>query len=290
MSKYLINMCHGATVFIDLLLQTKYIFSFNISLSFFIEFENFAIAPVMTVRIEFNAIFNFSIILFFVMLNTTWSLNVNLFAPETELLSNNELFASDQSILPTSFNFWPQDESDMIFGDAPPNDGDDVGESFDLVDCRSSNPSSPFDKSRKRRGDGSARCENPASIALPFDNTSFGASDNPLVLFQLVISLIRDRKQNEACDALTFHVLPFGVCNSGIEAFPSITLLVNIGDSVYSPVDLQHCSLAQRFSTDCPVSEKLYCCQKVYQDRKDKTNFRADVCLSISELMGEPQL
>ena len=223
------------------------------------------------------------------MLKSIWSLNDNLFAPETELLSNDELFAFDHSILPTNFNFSPQDESDMIFGDAPTNDGNDVGESFDLVDCRSSNPSSPFGKSRLRQRDESARCENSASTTLPLDNTSFGASDNPLILFQLVISLIRDRKQNEACDALTFHVLPFGVCNSGIEAFPSMTLLISIGESAFSPVNLQHCSPAQRFSTVCPVPERLYCCEKTYKDRKDATNLRGDVCLSISELMGEPQ-
>lgn len=239
---------------------------------------------------EFDAIFNFSIIVFFVILNSTWSLNDDLFTPETELLSNADISASDQLLLPTNPNSSPQDESDIFWGDAPPNDDGDIAESFDLVDCSSSNSFPAFGKSRIRRRDESTRCKNPSLTSPPSDNFPFGTSADPLAGLQLFTSFRRNRRKNTACDALTFNVLPFGVCNSGIDALPSIIMFVSIGGSLFIPVDLQHCSPGEMYSSICPVPEKLYCCARVYEDRKDKTNLRGDVCVSISEVMGEPQM
>lgn len=248
----------------------------------------------MAIRIKFDAMFSFFVIMFLMMSETIWSLNDKLFAPEMEFLLNDEMFAFDQSlILPTDFNFSPQDGSDLFFESALSNDDDDVGEPFDLAGCSSSEPFPALGKSRMRRRDESARCKNPGSTSPITDSTPpFDAARDPTGtagLIQLINSARMDRVQNSACESFTFGALPFGVCHTGIGALPSNIIAIRIGGFEFKAVDLEHCSAASLFSTICSFPEKCYCCSFSYNDPGDANNLRGKVCVPISVLMGEPQ-
>lgn len=193
----------------------------------------------MTVRLILDTMFSFSVIVPLVMSDLAWPLNHELSAPETDFSLNNEVLAFDQSM-----NFNSSPEPDLFPENAKSSDffsNDEIGvnESFELADCSSSELRPALGTSRMRRRGVSEECKNPTSTS---STSAFSLWDPAIDPWGLVENRIEQNSLRYSdCVVLTFNVLPFGLCHSGVGAVPS-EHEVNIGGLSLQTFDLQHCS------------------------------------------------
>lgn len=254
----------------------------------------------MAVRFLFDATFIFAIVVSLVMSDADSFLNDGLSAPDTEFSLNDQMFAFDQSTLPMNLDVLPQDGSDLFLenvknGGLVSNDG--VGESFELADCSSSEMFPALGKSRMRRRDGVSECKNSASTPPggslpPFDAAGSGLFGSPgmMTLFNTVTE---KTPENINCGLFTLGALNFGVCHTGEGALDA-NYPISFNGARFGTVNLQNGSPAPGPATICPPPEQLFCCARAYYDLNDagtnyRGNYRGDICISISALMGEPQ-
>ena len=253
----------------------------------------------MAVRSLFDAIFIFAIVVPWVMSES------DLFSvPETEVSLNDEVLAFDQSTSPINFDLSPQDGSDLLFGDMENNqmisNGDDgFDQTFELVDCSSSSLFPARGKSRMMRRDGSPECKDPA-LTPPTD--SIGSESNPPFdathgLFgtegMMLLNPVRATlPENSDCKLFTLGALNFGVCHTG-EGEENTNYFITLNGIKFGTVNLQNGFAAPGFISICPSPQKLYCCAKAYYDLSEQRtsyrgNYRGEICISMSALMGEP--
>lgn len=107
---------------------------------------------------------------------------------------------------------------DTIF--SPSSDTVDVNNLLQLADCSTSDNLSLLNKSRVRRGNSPAICDNKANAATSGEGILGGQEDSVIdasirnALMQVGSDRI-ENDQNPLCHALTHGRLPWGVCNSG---------------------------------------------------------------------------
>lgn len=203
----------------------------------------------MTFRPRFGVIFLLSIVVSAVISDSTWSFSDELSAPETEVLLNDEVHASNQPDLPMNLASSPQGGSGLLFGDMESSnlfssDDDGIGRSFELADCSSSELVPAIRKSRIRRRDGSTTCENQDSTPPTASNPPFDAAQDPWGglqgLNRQFTEFRQEEDQNSACGLMTLTLLPWGACHSGSGTSPAG--FVTIGGMTVVSVFLPQCS------------------------------------------------
>ena len=135
----------------------------------------------MAICFMVHAILILSLLVPLIMSDSAWSLSDELSAPETNLPLHDEMLAFDQPTLAMNLNASPQDGSNMFFENVDnsglvSDDDNDVGESWELAGCSSSEIFPAVGKSRMRRRDESTECKSPTSVPPTGSTPPFDAS------------------------------------------------------------------------------------------------------------------